>query len=591
MTVNQLLTPWGEKLQENLAEIPLNDYPRPQLVRENWQNLNGWWDYAITKSEVCPKNFSGKIRVPFSPETILSHVEKILQPDEFLWYKKEFILEKKENKQRTLLHFGAVDQECQVFLNGEKIGEHLGGYWPFTFDVTAFLQEKNELILKVKDLSDNEYYAYGKQKLKHGQIWYTPQSGIWQTVWLENVAENYVKNISYTPLFDTQQIKIQLDISGYFQKGRLEISFKGEKLIKEEFTQKEFQFTLPKFFPWSPKHPHLYEVKLSLEEDEVHSYFAMRKFSLKETATGKIPLLNNQPIFFNGLLDQGYFSDGLYTPPSDEAMIYDIQTMKNLGFNLLRKHIKIEPLRWYYHCDRLGMMVWQDFVSGGAPYHPLVIQILPFINITLKDSHYSWFGRKSAKSRQQYYLEAKETLELLKNIPSIAAWVPFNEGWGQFDSLEVEKFVRSFDETRLIDLTSGYHDEGGGDFHSPHIYFKKYRLKKDPLKRVQVLSEFGGYSLPVSGHMASDKLFGYKKYDSEESFMTAYLKLFEQEIFPAVKKGLAGTVYTQVSDVEDEINGLLTFDRKVVKVDEEKLKQLNQKLEQLFYDIHRQEER
>lgn len=579
MTVNKLLTTWGEKLKKEPDRIPLDDYPRPQLKRKNWQNLNGWWEYAFTATNQPPETFQGKIRVPFSPETILSEVERVLQPEEFLWYRREFAC---GHQKRTILHFGAVDQNCSIYLNGSKIGEHTGGYWPFSFDISAYLQEKNELIVKVQDASDNPIYAYGKQKLNHGQIWYTPQSGIWQTVWLEEVPATYIKNIHFTPRFDEEKIQIELDVSGDLQAGEVEI-FEGGKLIQQKTLENTVtSVTLPNFHSWSPKDPFLYTVMIRMGEDVITSYFAMRKFSIKKTAKGTFPLLNNQPIYFNGLLDQGYWSDGLYTPPSDEAMIYDIQQMKKLGFNLLRKHIKIEPLRWYYHCDRLGMLVWQDFVSGGGPYHPLVIQILPFINLTLKDYHYSWFGRKAKESRRQFMKEVIDTINLLKNVPSIAAWVPFNEGWGQFDSLNMEKMVRQMDDTRFLDLVSGYHDQGGGDFKSPHIYFKKYRLKKDSYQRIQVLSEFGGYSLPTPNHMASDKLFGYKKYKTPQEFWQAYEALYRNEIFPAIGNGLSGTIYTQVSDVEDEINGLLTFDRKILKVSVEKMQQLNQGIESEF---------
>lgn len=605
-STNNLLTTWGEDLLKNPNEIPLPEYPRPQLERSEWQNLNGWWEYAITKSEDEPVQFDGKIRVPFSPETPLSGVLKNVGADDFLWYRREFSVgagAKTEPKagERTLLHFGAVDQMCHIFVNGQKVGEHVGGYWPFSIDVTDYLAAENVLVVRVQDFSDNPIYAYGKQKKEHGQIWYTPQSGIWQTVWLENVPRVYVTDLTLTPLFDEQQIKISVATNQKFSTGLVKI-FAGEKIIAdkdlaasenlsaaenlsttENAERSEIRVALPEMYPWSPDDPFLYQVELTIDDDTVKSYFGIRKFSKKKLADGTvIPLLNNQPIFFNGLLDQGYWSDGLYTAPSDEALVWDIQAMKNLGFNMLRKHIKVEPLRWYYNCDRLGMLVWQDFVSGGAPYHPLVIQILPFINIQLKDNHYAWFGRAENASRERYLIEARETMQTLKNVTSLSTWVPFNEGWGQFDSVKVHDLVKKMDGSRFIDAVSGYHDQGAGDFRSPHIYFKKYRLKKDNYNRIQILSEFGGYSVPTNGHMATDKLFGYKKFAGKTEFMAAYDKLFQSEILLAIEKGLSGTVYTQVSDVEDEINGLVTFDRRVVKVDSVRLLALNKKIQAAF---------
>lgn len=591
MTSRTITTPWGQQLLENPEEIALNNYPRPQLRRDNWRNLNGWWEYAITKSDQQPASFEGKIRVPFSPETTLSGVGKMVGPTDFLWYRRHFLVNTKETasaNRRTLLHFGAVDQICEVFLNGQSIGTHVGGYWPFEFDITHQLQADNELIVKVQDFSDNPRYAYGKQKQKHGQIWYTPQSGIWQTVWLEQVPQTYVTQLQWCPQFDEGQILLNLGTNQPFAKGTLLITSQEQVVCQREFSDTTVAILLPQVHPWTPADPHLYQVTLTVDEDRFTSYFGMRKFSIGKRNGVTVPLLNNQPVFFNGLLDQGYWSDGGYTPPSDEALVYDIQQMKDLGFNMLRKHIKIEPLRWYYHCDRLGMLVWQDFVSGGGPdYHPLVIQVLPFIGVTLKDHHYRWFGRQLVASRQQFRQEMHDTVKLLQNVTSLAVWVPFNEGWGQFDSLPVTAELRQLDPTRLIDTASGYHDQGAGDFHSAHVYFKKFRMKPDRKQRIQVLSEFGGYSLPVVGHMASDKRFGYKKFPDQERFLTAYLKLFTEEVLPAVSQGLAGTVYTQVSDVEDELNGLMTFDRRVLKVDENILRKMNHTIAETFQQLHK----
>ncbi|MGX7030265.1 glycoside hydrolase family 2 protein [Vagococcus zengguangii] len=577
-----LYTKWGEYVVKT-DELPLNDYPRPQLRRDNWQNLNGFWEYAISQSETVPDKFDGQIRVPFSPESLLSGVQRLVTPADTLWYRRKLTVEQQDDK-RVLLHFGAVDQICQVWLNGRLVGEHVGGYWPFTFDITNYLQSENELLVKVKDASDNPIYAYGKQKLQHGQIWYTPQSGIWQTVWLEQVPSNYVENLTVTPNFDESSVTLSIETAHAFEQANIVISKDGREVVRATAAHSEITIELPEFDAWTPDTPHLYDVEVTLAEDRVQSYFGMRKFSIGKNAHGQtVPLLNNQPIFHNGLLDQGYWSDGLYTPPSDEAMIWDIEQVKALGFNMLRKHIKVEPLRWYYHCDRLGMLVWQDFVSGGAPeYSRWLIQILPFINIQLKDNKYKWFRRESLASRQQFETEMHQTVATLKNVTSLATWVPFNEGWGQFDSTRIGDMLRDLDPTRLIDYVSGYHDQGEGDFKSPHIYYKKYRLKPDKHERIQILSEFGGYSLPTEHHMGTDKLFGYKMYQTPAEFSAAYEKLFVEEIYPAIEQGLSGTVYTQVSDVEEEINGLFTYDRRVIKIDQALVRRVNQEIYRRF---------
>ena len=357
---------------------------------------------------------------------------------------------------------------------------------------------------------------------------------------------------------------------------------KAGEVIAEEWTDEqgtaEILLQEQHVRPWSPEDPFLYEVTITLGEDRVESYFALRKFSMVEREGKQVLALNNKPIFMSGVLDQGYWSDGLYTAPSDEALIYDIQTMKDLGFNMLRKHIKIEPLRWYYHCDRLGMIVWQDMVSGGAPQSPLVIQVLPFLGIHLCDRKYRKFGRAAEESRDQYVQDLYDTVELLYNTPSLAVWVPFNEGWGQFDSLQMTQILWELDDTRLVDHASGWHDQGGGDFKSRHIYFRRARMRGDG-RRVLALTEFGGYSLPVAGHTATKKEFGYRMYHGEAEFMAAYRRLYTEEIQPLLdSQGLSAAVYTQLSDVEEEVNGLLTYDRRVCKVDAAEVRALNRQL-------------
>lgn len=582
MTIPTLLTPWGESLDR---EHPLLEYPRPQLQRESYLNLNGPWDYAVTMTESAPTEMQGQIIVPFSPETPLSGVGHILQPGEFLWYRRSLQLPEGFCRERVLLHFGAVDQCCTLWVNGQKAGSHTGGYLPFTFDITDLLQGAElTLLLRVTDDTDcGNVHARGKQKLKAGGIWYTPQSGIWQTVWLESVPDNYLKSLRITPLYEARRVRFEL-CAADAEGANIVVRMNG-RVIAEEWTDKGIAEALimDEFFrPWSPEDPFLYDVSIQLMGgDTVQSYFAMRKFSLGRDAQG-LPrlMLNGAPYFHNGLLDQGYWSDGFYTAPSDEAMIHDITEMKRLGYNMLRKHIKIEPLRWYYHCDRLGMLVWQDMVNGGGAYSPLSIYVLSNLGARIRDNRYGFFSRKSKAGREEYCRELQEMVELLYNCPSIAMWVPFNEGWGQFDANEAVRLIRSLDPTRTIDHASGWYDQGGGDLYSIHWYFRPYRHKQPKEEaRAVCLTEYGGYSLGIAGHTFDGKAeFGYKKIRDTADFNRAWEKLMSEEIIPAKAKGLSAAVYTQVSDVEGELNGLLTYDRRVCKADEDVFVRLNQML-------------
>ena len=432
------------------------------------------------------------------------------------------------------------------------------------------------------DDTSRSHHAYGKQSFHPGGIWYTPQSGIWQTVWMESVPENYVEKLTITPDFD--QKRVRFAIQARDPEGANVVVRKDGVVIAEDWYDasreyEEFPITDEHFRPWTPEDPFLYDVTVTLKSgDKVESYFGMRKFGVAAVDGKKVLALNDKPIFMSGVLDQGYWSDGLYTAPADEAMVYDIQKMKECGFNMLRKHIKIEPLRWYYHCDRLGMLVWQDMVSGGERLDPLVIQVAPFIGIQLNDSKYSRFGREDETGREQFARDMRDTVDLLYNTVSLAVWVPFNEGWGQFDSLLATQMLWEQDPTRLVDHASGWHDQGGGDFKSRHVYFKPVRLKHDK-SRVLALSEFGGYSLPLAGHTASDKLFGYRMYRTKDELMDAIAVLYEREVIPCMEKQrLSAAVYTQVSDVEDEVNGILTFDRRECKVDEVQMKKRNLRL-------------
>lgn len=577
MALQNLTTVWGE----NLTDHPLQEYPRPQFKRNSYINLNGYWKYAFTKKDIVPTRFDGKILVPFSPESRLSGVNRQLKPKEYLWYFRTFTLPSSFNHGVVLLNFGAVDSICDVFINDKHACHHEGGYNAFSADITPFLVEEgeNRLLVKVRDFTDTSYYTHGKQSTHRKGMWYTPQSGIWQTVWLESVAPQYIKSIKITPNFDEATVTVAADCN--FDEPFTIIVNDGEKEICKADGKDVVTAVFPKgkFKEWTPEHPFLYNLTVISRRDRVESYFGMRKFSKQKVDGVWRLMLNNKPYFHNGLLDQGYWSDGLYTAPSDEAMIYDIETMKNLGFNMLRKHIKVEPMRWYYHCDRLGMLVWQDMPSGGTKQRKSVTLALPFIGCNkLNDSNYSRFSRKSEESRETYKREYNEMISQLYNCVSISTWVPFNEGWGQFDAKSIAEWTKATDPTRFVDHASGWHDQGGGDFQSLHVYFKKVKLPVDD-NRVTVLSEFGGYSYKDMDHSFNpDHTYSYKLFDGKDSFNEGVKELYERDVIAQIDKGLSATVYTQVSDVEDEVNGLLTYDRKVLKVDAELMKQLNSKI-------------
>jgi hypothetical protein len=501
--------------------------------------------------------------VPFSPESALSGVGRTLQPNETLYYRKTFVLEKSLLQPHLLLHFGAVDCACEVWVNDCLAGTHAGGFTPFALDITALAHAgQNQLRLAVTDPTDTSCQSRGKQSLKPGGIWYTPQSGIWQTVWLEPLPEPYLAHVRMEPDIDQAVLRLtpSSDCTAIFQ-GRCYALTGGAA----------GEISIPNMRLWSPEDPFLYDIAFECGADRVSSYFGMRTFGLGKDAQG-IPrlLLNNAPYFHKGLLDQGYWPDGLLTPPADEAMRYDICTMKALGFNMLRKHIKMEPLRWYYHCDREGMLVWQDMVNGGRSYRLGTVAVFPFLGGRKTDGpkHYQTFGRQDKAGRTAFYEELDCMLHQLHNCVSIAMWVPFNEGWGQFDANQAVAFIRARDTSRTIDHASGWYDQGGGDCLSLHVYFKKVRLPRRRAgdARAFVLSEFGGYSHGVPGHRFSEKMFGYRAYKSLSQLRAAYEKLLARQIEPLVPKGLAATVYTQLSDVEEEVNGILTYDREICKV-------------------------
>ena len=562
-----LLTKWGEDLNKN---APLPEYPRPQFKRDSYLSLNGQWDLAFAEAEEVPAEYEYKITVPFSPECPLSGVNRVLSHSECLVYEKRFSLPEGFNKGRVLIHFGAVDQIAKVLLNGTLIGEHHGGYTPFTLEVTDYLKDsENTLNVIVRDLCEENEYSRGKQRTKRGGIWYSPQSGIWQSVWLESVYEDYIKGVKITPDFDGEQVSFEFDGASGVQI----TVYDGEDIIADTT---DTTIKIPSFKPWSPESPFLYDVVFKYKKDKVKSYFGMRKFSTGADENGVLRLfLNNEPYFHNGLLDQGYYPDGYLTPPSNEAMEFDVKTVKECGYNMLRKHIKIEPMLWYHYCDVNGIIVWQDMVNGGGSYG-LEVSAIPFVGINLDDTNYKTFHRTNEAARELYYKELKEMVDALYNCPCIALWVPFNEGWGQFDSAKAYNLLKEWDKTRTVDSTSGWHDRGVTDVISKHIYFTPIVVKAGD--RPYLLTEFGGLSTRVKGHTFNSKMFGYKIYGSKQSLTKAYSKLFNKTIIPQIEKGLSATVYTQVTDVEDELNGIMTYDRKVMKIDKEVLKEINERV-------------
>ncbi len=594
-----LLTPWAEDLD---AGAPLPEYPRPQLVRGDWTNLNGRWDYAITalrqdlRTETDPLavadpaappvDWDGRIVVPFSPETALSGVGRTLRADQTLWYRRSFGLPRPlRDGERAILHFGAVDQSCRVAVDGMEVGGHTGGYLPFSLDVTSALagSAEHELVVAVRDVTDASWLARGKQSGRPGGIWYTPQSGIWQTVWLEIVPRVAVDRLVLTPDLDAGTVVVTVHSDHAADIGRAQVHVLDGTRVAASV---EIPVGVPTAIAldgplktWTPEDPFLYDVRVTLGDDRVGSYVGMRSFGVGVDERGfPCLLLNGEPHLPVGLLDQGYWPDGGYTAASDAALEYDIRLAKRMGFTMLRKHIKVEPLRWYHHCDRLGMLVWQDAVSGGTTYNPLVVSAPAIASPTLDDRKHARFGRADAAGRNQFEAELREMIEHLRSVTSISLWVPFNEGWGQFDAARIAGAVRELDPTRPVDHASGWHDQGAGDLRSLHIYFRPVKPPRRADARVLALTEYGGYSLAVPSHTWSSTSFGYKKFRSRDQLVAALERLHAGEIAPAIERGLAATVYTQLADVEEEVNGLVTYDRRFVKVPEDVMRAINDRL-------------
>ena len=582
--MKQLVTKWGRDLDK---ARPLAEYPRPQLKRESYQSLNGEWDFELSKSSDVSE-YSQKIIVPFAPESYLSGLMVSVQPDDYMHYRKYFVMGKGFNQGRVLLNFEAVDQECVVWLNGHYVGAHVGGYLSFSFDISAFLQEgRNELRLLAKDFTEFQPHARGKQKLKRQgkmkSLFYTPTSGIWQSVWLESVPLNYVTGLELKPNFNQGRVAVKVKTNRDSNElAQIIIQDQdGQRFSRQLLTNGVQQLVLDEVKAWSPDKPHLYSVTVIYQQDVVESYFAMRDLSVVVDQSGvRRFALNHQPIFLSGVLDQGYWPDGGLTAPDDEALMFDISQLKAMGFNTIRKHIKLESARFYYHCDRLGMMVVQDMPNGGAPNYPMwlvtyLANASKWFNRHMRDDQYKLLGRDSQAGREQFQLDLAGMIEQLGHFPSIVAWVPFNEGWGQFDAAEIGRKVQAADPSRWLIETSGWFDQGGGDAYSIHNYL--FKLKVQPQDRVVALTEYGGYALALEGHLSADKAFGYQHYKTPEILTANYERLWLEEILPNIPKGLSMAIYTQVSDVEEEINGVFTYDREVRKLDGETVKRLNEK--------------
>ena len=586
-----LRTPWHPA-----EPLPLPEYPRPQLTRPGWVNLNGWWEVALLPlDQPAPSQYPGRILVPYPLESRLSGVQQPLLPEQRLWYRRPLAdprtAEQQQAGWRALLHFGAVDWACDVWVNGTPVGGHQGGYLPFTLEISGALRAgENELVVAVQDPSNAGLQQRGKQVLKPNGIWYTAVSGIWQTTWLEAVPAASLASLRLTPDLDAQTLTVEASLRGAegLQGVRLEVEALLEGQVAARGSGEAgacLRLEIPHPRAWCPADPCLYDLTVRLTRqgevlDEVGSYFAMRKFGLVRDAQGHLRFaLNGAPLFLYGPLDQGYFPDGLYTPPSEEAMLFDIEYLRRIGCNLIRKHIKVEPLRWYYACDRLGMIVWQDMPNGGRIDGTLVAMLALLAGFRRRDTRWlSRFGRADPNNRQAFRHELQGMVDHLYNLPCIAVWVPFNESWGQFQALETARWLKAYDPTRLVDHASGWFDQGGGDFQSKHIYFKPL-YRPNPDERAFVISEFGGYSLKIPGHVwDEDKKFGYRFYETSAGLTEAYLKLLAGEVQPLISQGLTAAIYTETTDVEVEINGYLTYDRQVEKMDAEALCQAHQAL-------------
>ena len=578
---DKIKSPWAETVQPSGV---WNEYPRPQMKRNNWQNLNGLWDYAVfglSTEQTLPLEMQGKILVPFAIESSLSGVGKTVGKDSILWYRHAFATPGLKKGERLLLHFGAVDWQSTVFINGSMVGIHQGGYDPFYFDITNALSRTGmqQLAVSVFDPTSDSSQPRGKQVVNPEGIWYTPVTGIWQTVWLEVVPETYIAAIQHTPNLDSKQISIKVSIENLQPGDKIKASaWKGkEQVAAIEGGDTNLVLTLPDVEAWSPANPFLYDVQLQVMRkgkvlDAVNSYVGMRKISIAPDENGiQRILLNNEFLFQYGPLDQGWWPDGLYTAPNDEALRYDISQTKKMGFNMIRKHVKVEPARWYYHCDTAGILVWQDMPSGDLgnrwENHPGIIG-------TATDK------QRSIVSENNFKTEWENIIQSLYNFPSIITWVPFNEAWGQFKTAEIVQFTRRLDSSRLINSASGGNFEYVGDMIDLHNYPDP--AMPDPAffgkQQAIVLGEFGGLGLPLEGHTwQKDRNWGYQSFKNKEELFTRYASLIKK-LENLIPLGLSAAVYTQTTDVEGEVNGFITYDRKILKMDLEKLQHIHSEL-------------
>ncbi len=550
---------------ENLTGTPWQVYPRPQMRRENWVNLNGEWEFAVTDGDDLPHGYAQRILLPFCPESQLSGVKSHPEDGKYLFYHRGFVLPDDWKQGRVLLHIGAADQETFVYVNQKLSGQHTGGYEAQVYDITDALEENNEIVIRCYDDLTDKAFPYGKQTLKRGGMWYTPVSGIWQTVWLESVPERYIEKLNIENRGDSVTISVLPAMDG-----KVTVAGLGEYALENgsvTITPENPHF-------WSPEDPFLYDFAVEAGEDRVESYFAIRSLEIKKVGDYQRLCLNGKPYFFHGLLDQGYWPDGLFTPAAPECYAEDIMEMKKLGFNTLRKHIKVEPEEFYYQCDKLGMIVFQDMVNNGD-YSFFRDTALPTIGIQkLNDKNL----HKDERVRKMFLSSMEATINQLKNHPCICYWTIFNEGWGQFDSDNVFEIFKKLDDSRFVDSTSGWFRRKKTDVDSRHVYFKPIKLKAGD--KPLVLSEFGGYSYKPAGHVFNtEQTYGYGKFEDQTAFAEAVEKLYRDQLIPAAKTGLCAAIYTQVSDVEDETNGLRSYDRKVEKLTPERMKPIAEELQ------------
>ena len=572
---DKIKTSWGEQLDPKNV---LPEYPRPIMERSDWKNLNGLWKYAITKKgDPTPAAYQGDILVPFAVESSLSGVGKMINEKEELWYQRTFDVPSAWRGKQILLHFGAVDWKAEVWVNDVKVGEHTGGFTPFYFDITSVLNKgNNDLVVKVWDPSDRGEQPRGKQIANPHGIWYTPVTGIWQTVWLEPVATQYITNLKTTPDIDNNSVKVEV-AANTTSADKVEVKvFDGKNLVAKgaALNGVPVELAMPANAKlWSPDSPFLYNMEVTLYKDgkaidQVKSYTAMRKYSIRKGQNGITRLqLNNKDYFQFGPLDQGWWPDGLYTAPTDEALVYDLKKTKDFGYNMVRKHVKVEPARWYTHCDQLGLIVWQDMPNGGpSPQW----QARNYFNGTEVI--------RSAASEANYRKEWREIIDCLYSYPSIAVWVPFNEAWGQFKTPEIVAWTKEYDPSRLVNPASGGNHYTCGDILDLHHYPGPNMFLYDP-RRATVLGEYGGIGLVIEGNtwVNDKKNWGYVKFNTSDEVTNEYIK-YGKHLLELIRKGFSAAVYTQTTDVEGEINGLMTYDRKVIKMNEAKVREINQQI-------------